>query len=467
MRSWSSLGLVLVAAGALVVPACAGGETFIEPLPGQGGSTTTETDCTPGMQQACECEDGSQGIHVCEHDGSGWGLCDCEPVSTDPCGDGVCDDEEDENCHTCGADCGACAACDIAPACGQEMVPPQDPEHFPDLDILPASFAHYPALDGTLRPLTAEQKAARLYQAIESSSAGMRVLAAALDEPQPDEHLLVARLREVFASSPVIAERVRAVLRSHGLASLRDYRRAHPVARDEGEGFVAPSRLPVMAHGAASGASPADSVTPMGDEFPLPMFCGDPFLRIGVTQINVHEDYDDVTNDEVYCVIQAEAQTGGEIRMTPLTPGIDEGESYLMSLESGVFWGQTGPRTPGGPMMITYDCWESDSGDDGYQAILQAIGEAAIGIGGTIPGQAGWIIVAIGVVAEIVAVIWSIDTDDYLLNLQQTVAEEDDYELTNGVYWSVRKADDGGTFGSAFDWELVVKAWGCAEYGEL
>jgi hypothetical protein len=428
-----------------------------ETTPGTGGSTTTEIECTPGRQEACVCDDGSDGIHVCFDDGSGWGFCDCEPVPTGPCGDGVCSDEDDENCHTCTQDCGACAPCDIAPACGQELIPPSDPSYFPSLDV-------------SMQVLTPVQKAARLMREIDQRSAGMRVLAAALDdEAQPDEHRLVTRLREIFAQYPAATERLRAVLRANGLPSLRSYRLANPVSRDEGVGYVSPRGLSTFAASARlprSGAGAPGPITTRGDEFPLPMECGDPFLRIGVSEVRVHEDYDDVSNDEVYCLIQSEAQTGGEIRLTPMTPALDQGDNYLFSLESGVFWGQAGLRTPGSALMVTYDCLESDT-DDGYANLLTAIGEAAVEIGGVIPGQYGWIVVACGVVAQIVGTAWAMDGDDQLLNIQQTIPEENDYELTNGVYWTIRKADDGGWLGSAFDWELVIKAWGCAEYGEL
>ena len=75
-------------------------------------------------------------------------------------------------------------------------------------------------------------------------------------------------------------------------------------------------------------------------------------------------------------------------------------------------WGQQEPRTPGGNLMITYDCFEADS-TDGYKNLIP-VGK--------------------------------------------------DLDLTNGRYWTVRR--QGTHLNSDWDWELRIEAWGCAEYGE-
>jgi len=288
--------------------------------------------------------------------------------------------------------------------------------------------------------------AARLTKEVSQSTLGMRILVAALDsERDPREHRIVTQLREVFARYPVQAAQLRHAIGRVGVSSLRTYRTAHPMLATE-----------PTAHG----------ITARGDEFPAPMECGKPFLRIGVSQIFDHEDYHDVSNDQIYCLIQAEAQNGGEIRVTPKTPPLDQGADYLFSLESGVFWGQTELRNPGSDIQITYNCIAAAS-DQGYAALLKAIGDAAINTGGVIPGEAGWIVLAVGIVAELAAWGLSMETDEQLFNAQQTVPVDQDLVLTNGAYWTVRRSGTAGFPPSDWDWELLIKAWGCAQYGTL
>ena len=59
----------------------------------------------------------------------------------------------------------------------------------------------------------------------------------------------------------------------------------------------------------------------------------------------------------------------------------------------------------------------------------------------------------------------ALDSDDHLFNAQQTVPLDMQLELTNGAFRTVRR--EGTHNLSDWDWELVVKAWGCAEYGLL
>ena len=426
MRVWL-VGLLL-GLGVPVLGACASSDSASETDPtGQGGGVTTA--CVPGQQTSCVCGLFNPGVHACLGDGSGWGECKCE-VLTGPCGDGVCSADDGESCHTCAADCGACAPCTIAPECSGVMVPPEALAHVTQYDV--------PAMN----LVTREQIVERLALEVGGSTEAMRVLAAALaSDPEPDEHPLVTRLREIFAQQPAAAARLRAVLQGVGMASPSDYRALHPLARRAG-----------------------GTMRPMGGEFPQPMDCGKPLLRIGVSQITVHEEDDDVANDEVYCVVQTEAQEGGEIRVTPMTPPLDQGQSYSFSLESGVFWGQMQPRYAGSDILVTYDCIESDT-NDGYANLLSAIGQAAIEIGGVIPGEAGWIVVIVGVVAELVGAGLAMDGDDHLFNVQQLVSEQDHLALTNGAWWSVRRS--GTHLLSDWDWELYIKAWGCAQYGTL
>ena len=67
--------------------------------------------------------------------------------------------------------------------------------------------------------------------------------------------------------------------------------------------------------------------------------------------------------------------------------------------------------------------------------------------------------------AWIVGAALALDGDDYLFSATQTVPEESHLGLTNGAYWTVRR--DGTHLLSDWDWELVLRAWGCAAFGTL
>ncbi len=428
---------------AFAVGACAASEDnagYDQTNNGGGGAGASGQACVPNHQTSCACPGGGEGIQVCNLEGSGFGVCDCSGVGaggsgaggsgggpSDDCGDGICGDGED--CHTCDQDCIPCEPCDIAPSCDNSMIPPVQLTHLTDFDV-PAMVQ-----------LSAEQLQQRLIDAISEAGSGVRVLAAALADPIAGEHLLVTSLRQVFADHTQAADALRRQLSDAGMGSPEQFRGRFPVRH---LGFP---------------------MTPMDVEYPGgTMECGAPLLRLTVASITVHEEDDDWLNDIVYCVIQAETANGAEIRVTPQTPNLDEGESYQFALESGVFWGQQGPATPGGNIMVTYDCIETDT-SDGYQNLIDAIGNAADGIGDVIPGDNGWIFETVADIAPIVSGGLALDGDDHLFNAQQIIPLDRQLELTNGAYWTVRR--DGTHLNSDWDWELFINAWGCAEYGEL
>ncbi|MCC6522882.1 MAG: hypothetical protein IT373_09495 [Polyangiaceae bacterium] len=432
-----TLALVTLAA-ATSLPACAGGAkgegTSVAGDGGSGAATSTVL-CIPNEQRACACPGGVDGVQVCLEDGSGLGACECGPGNTGTggssfvgCGDGTC--SADEDCHSCAGDCGVCEPCVVAPACDNAMIPDPSLPHVGTLDV--------PAMT----ELGAEQILARLGERVAEAGTAVRVLAAALDdEVRPDEHPLVAKLREALASHPEAASAVRRQLARAGMSSPSSYRNLHP------EAYAVPQKTAM------------DVVPPGGT-----VACGAPMLRIGVASITVHEEDDDWANDIVYCTIQAETAAGAEIRVTPQTPNLDEGDSYQYSLEAGVFWGQQGPTSPEGNIQLTYDCIEADT-SDGYQNLINSIGEAAGQIGDVWVGDYGWVFTTVGAIAPVVADALALDGDDHLFNAQQIIPLAMQLELTNGAWWSVRRQ---GTHSlSDWDWELFVKAWGCAEYGTL
>src|SRR5262245_3910672 len=103
--------------------------------------------------------------------------------------------------------------------------------------------------------------------------------------------------------------------------------------------------------------------------------CGAPLLRARLAKITGYERKEDFWNDKVYCVVQAEADAGSELRVTPITPPLNHGESFELSLDSGLVWGQKELRTPGGNLLLTYDCFESDDMSR-WQKLIDDIGNA-------------------------------------------------------------------------------------------
>lgn len=422
---------------ALLMFGCAasdGGTSLDDPSP----EAIEEGACVPGAQATCACPGGTEGVQVCQDDGASFGACTCgggeddeltPPGEQPPCGDGTC--SEDESCHTCAVDCGTCEPCDIAPSCDNAHIPPPSLPHLTDLDV------------PQMQAVSPEAMRDRLFQAVAEGGEAMRVIAAALDgTPSAHEHPLVTKLREVFAEHPEATAALTRQLAQAGMPSATEYRHQQPERQLE---EIVWQTLDVEYPGGT-------------------MECGSPMLRVGVTKIKVHEEDDDFANDIVYCMVQAETANGAEIRVTPKTPNLDEGDEHSFALDAGVFWGQQGPSTPGGNVLITYDCFESDT-SSGYQGLIDAIGAAAGEIGNVVEGENGWIFDAVAAIAPVVSAGLALDNDDHLFNAQQTIPLDRQLELTNGAYWTVRR--EGTHNLSDWDWELYVSAWGCAEYGTL
>ncbi len=432
LRTYASLLLVGLGGG---IAACAAADSTTD----ADTNDVTEQVCVPGHQTICACPGGSDSVQICLDDGSGLSSCDCGLSSSstagggtgEPCGDGTC--AEDENCHTCETDCKKCEPCEIAPSCDNAFIPPLDMPNASEFNIAKMEW------------MSREKLGARLAAFVTEAGPAMRVVAAALDsEERGDEHPLITELRAVFAANPAAKAALAAELAKVGMGTAASYRAKHPERRRE---------LPPM-------SVMGEFDTPPGGT----LECGAPLLRLGVASIKVHEEDDDFVNDEVYCIIQSEAMTGAEVRITPKTKPLDEGEEYSFALESGVFWGQKGPLSPAGNLLVTYDCIESDT-SDGYQKLVDAVGNAATKVGDVVPGDKGWIFTTVGAIAPIVSSGLSLNGDDQLYNAQQIIPLDKQLELTNGRYWTVRRA---GTHNfSDWDWELRVQAWGCAEYGKL
>lgn len=338
------------------------------------------------------------------------------------CGDGVCD--PGESCADCSADCGACETCTEAPTCPGDPTPPTINTHLDTLDIYGMQVLDPPLLH------------ARLGSAVDSGAEPVRILAAALAPAVAGEPHPIADLRERLLARPQLRTTLLHALASVGLTSPALYRDTFPPARER----------PL--------AAPASALSPRAA-------CSNPHVRVRVARLDVVEEDDDFANDIVYCLFSTEASGGSEIRVTKPTSPLDEGDYAVYSLAEGVIWGQQGQlRPPGGNLLITYNCFESESGNDGFAQLVGLLGDAAQSFGG-IAGTNGWIFEGAGAVASVIAMALALDNDDRLLVAQQSLGAAIQIQAANGVYWLIDRS--GVNLNSDWNWVLRMEAWGCAE----
>jgi len=401
--------------------------------------------CVPGTQSTCACPGQDDGVQVCLEDGSGVGECMCggadgtgdddgtdtsvdETGEPDPCGNSVCDAEED--CRSCEVDCGVCEPCTLADSCEGAQIPPPIDTH---VDFLDDPMAYIPP----------PELAAHLAAEVEGGDEAAAMVAAALSPALPGEASVVTAIRDAFAAHPSATAAVKRQLALAGMPDPTAYRDAHP----------APTQLQVQL---ARAAAAADLV---GAPDPTAAPCDDPRMRVRVATLYVHEEDDDFTNDQIYCAITAEAAEASEIKVTPITPALDEGDQYSYGLEAGVVWGQADLAAPKGNLLINYNCIESDT-ENGYVDLLQGVSDAANAAAGVpIPGVDGWVFPAVGIVTGLLAGALSLDGDDLLFNGTQVIPETEMLNLTSGGWWSVRR--EGTNLNSDWDWELRMEIWGC------
>ena len=441
--------------GFAFVTACAGGED--DPAMTSFDITTTgpaeETGeppmmCLPGVQSPCECPGGGDGLQVCEPDGLALSECECIGVSDsadstgsaettgettgepDPCGDLTCAD--DETCNTCPEDCGECVPCTSAPSCEGAQIPPVIDTHADALD------------DIVMMNVSPEEAFATIVAQVQEARPGMRVLVAALAEPVEGEDPFVGQVRAAFAANPAPTAALRRQLAQAGLGDATTYRQAFPE----------PRRSPAAL--ADQGA-----VQHGGLEQP----CENPRLRVRVAQITVVEDYDDTTDDAIYCLITSEGTETSELRLTPVTPALDVGANHEFALGEGIVWGQMDLAAPKGNLALTYNCIESDDLTI-YNGLIEAIGDAAEMAGG-VAGDSGWVFDAVGVISNLLPSVLALDGDDQLFNAQQIIPEDQHLALTQGAYWIVERGEYDTCFVcSDWGWQLRMEIWGCHDNGQ-
>lgn len=479
MSEYRNLPLWIVAGALLPVLGCGEGDdspqemttldpttSTTTPVPGTSETgdsddtqDTTEPACVPGTQNDCSCVGGLEGFQVCNSEGTGFGDCMCEPASDteepdetegggssstgpgEPCGNGTCEPDLDETCRTCEDDCGVCEPCDQAPSCEGAEIPPAIDTHAMFLDDPMAYVAPPEIIDD-------------LTSAIETGGLGARLIAAALTEPQVDEPAFVGTLRAQFDQHPEATDAVRRQFGRFGMQDPAGYVAIHG----------APALWELQSFAAGDQAASLPGVGGLTQDLdPMAAPCDDPRMRIRVATLTVHEEDDDFFNDEVYCAITSEAAEHAELKVTPLTTPLDEGDSVDYNLDAGLVWGQSELTAPMGNILLTYNCIESEGSGEGYANLLMGIGDAIGDADGKAVGVDGWVFPAAGVVTNLLAGALTLDGDDLLFNGSQTVQAIDMLPLTYGAWWSVRR--EGTNLNSDWDWELRMEIWGCHNFG--
>lgn len=432
-----AIGSVLVLGGALgLFGGCANSATS------GSGPTDTQTsaaECTDGVSVACTCSSGASATRAC----SGGKLQACGPCPTvASCGNGVCDGNE--SCDTCEKDCGTCKLCSTAPSCKNVSKP--------------ATMNPKAALNVTLQELSKEQIRQRVAKQLEEGSPGARLVMAALDRQLAGESPFVTSLRSLITERPRVDTALRRQVGALGTRDAARYRAQMPEPMALAGLRTIASTPQIMSGDAGAGDGGAADGGDAG-----PVDCGPPSLRVRLGEIKVYEEDDDWANDIVYCTLSAEGKGGSEVRITPKTPNLDEGQTYrFANTEESVFWGMKAPRAPDGPLVLNYECFEQDDANS-YQSLIRSIEVMVQENGGYTTDVGGYKIDVVIVVANVLQGILALDGDDHLFSASQTIQPEMQVQITKGATWEVRKK--GSHLGSDWDWGLKIEAWGCAKYG--
>lgn len=408
-----------------------------------GGAVADAGVACTGEKLECTCTnlatllDGGkpQGFQ-CKGD-SGFGPCQCT-VPAARCGDGICQNLED--CSTCKLDCGECPKCAEARACDKAKTPP-------------ATFIAMPEFNTRFQPVdTTNQGVEEIRTLKDAGSPAFRaVVQALLAEPTATEQPFFAEVRRILKQEPRLFAAMRSVVQRAGIANAASYLAAYSQVR---------------------------AVRQEADGANIP--CGAAKLRVRLQSIKVLTPENEYTfsanRDKVYCILTSESNAGAEIRITPVTPDLRAGDSFSYSLYEGVFWGQDAlpvgsggdagagttyevPRAPRGDLMLTYRCW-SQHNDTTWSSILSAAGNASAQVAG-VAGAYGWVFGTAAVVGQVAAAAVAAAQQDVatVYNAQQTLTEDKQIALANGVSWTVTGGKNGANY------QMTMQSWGCAENG--
>lgn len=429
----------LALVGALV--ACGDSEAPV----GFDGPEVAAAECARGDREPCTCPDAKASTKTCSSAGK-FLECACEEKPA-VCGDGKCD--TGETCKTCAQDCGPCPTCAAAPSCSTGANAPNQLKTESSLNV-------------KLEAMDREKILARLTRDAELGSPGLLALSDAVLGSGGSAG--IERLRAAVTRSPALhASLKKHLARPELQAALSRGRALHMARLTETARLAGGPPMPTTMAGDAGGLADAGFGDAGLDGGP-PVACEPARLRLRVSKVTVTEEDDDFANDIVYCSIAAESPGGSEMRITPKTPNLDEGDSFTFGGE-GAFWGQKAARDPQGDLTVRYDCFEEDS-SNGYGEFVKTAGEIiADQAGERLPEGYGWVSTVIDLAARYLPSLLALDADDHLFIATQTIPRAKQLELTNGGTWSVRKK--GRHYNSDWDWTLKVEAWGCVENGRL
>lgn len=185
--------------------------------------------------------------------------------------------------------------------------------------------------------------------------------------------------------------------------------------------------------------------------------CGEMALRVHMRGVTVVERDDNIANDKVYCIAQAEDESGTEVLQTDVTRALGPGEYAAFSPDT--VYGAESPRDPGPELRLRYDCWEYDSAAD-YERFRQAA-DVIRGIGkffgGAVYAKAHSIAKIIDLVTDIAAIF---DGNDHLFQATETLNRQ---AMWNWILDGEREVARGGNNNTSdWSWKLHIDADGCA-----
>lgn len=367
--------------------------------------------CEADETESCECKSGASGTKTCSSKGK-WSSCDCS------------DDSSSSSSSTETPPATTAGTCSELRSCT-------------NMQSAPGTFSPQPGLNVGLQARTKAQAFEAFREEVAAGSARARNLAAALGAPVAGEPKEVSILRDVLAASP----KVKANLSSHvgelGFGNLDVYRNNFPAT------------VPAVSHPVLDATASTCS----------------PSLRIRLAKITVHEDEDDTANDEIYCSISASTAAVQELRVTPKTRALDEGEFQAFTGDESIIFGQGKPREAKGDITLKYDCFEAES-DDGYNQLIQQASSAAAKYGGQVVSDeySGYVSEGADLIGTYGPLLAGLDSDDHLFVAQQIIPVATQMEIAKaGGTWTIKKS--GSNNWSDWEWSLTMEAWGCSVNG--
>jgi hypothetical protein len=387
------------------VTACAS-----DPPPDPFG-TEGNAKCEPGDAPSCKCKGGKSGTKSC--DNGKLSSCDCSGA-------------------TAAVESSAPAATAPRPVCTE----------LASCDNLAPPPTFQPAQNLTVA-LVARNKAeilADLQAEVARGSDRARSLAAALDGAIPGEPTVVTALRQAIGENPSLEATVRRHVPELGFGSLEAYRSRFPLS------FVTTKNRTLTTLAVTDSCAPS--------------------LRMRIAKITAHEDEDILTDDEIYCSVSATAKEVQELKITPKTPPLGNGESQTFNATETVFFGQGKPRDPGGnDIVIKYDCFEAE-GNAGYAAMVGAAAKAAREYGRDVTEEGdenGYVATGANLIGTFLPLFLALDGDDHLYKAEQRIPAAQHKDLAKGATWEIKKS--GKHFFSDWEWSLTMEAWGCSVNG--